>query len=38
MAKKLRHKGAGVTLANKIYKLAQNTIPHALIINTHNYI
>lgn len=27
MAKKLGHKGAGVTLANKIYTLAQNTIP-----------
>ena len=27
MAKKLGHKGAGITLANKIYTLAQNTIP-----------
>ena len=27
MAKKLGHKGAGITLANKIYALAQNTIP-----------
>lgn len=27
IAKKLGHKGAGVTLANKIYTLAQNTIP-----------
>lgn len=27
MAKKLGHKGAGKTLANKIYTLAQNTIP-----------
>ena len=27
MAKKLGHKGAGITLANKIYVLAQNTIP-----------
>ena len=27
IAKKLGHKGAGITLANKIYTLAQNTIP-----------
>lgn len=27
MAKKLGHKGAGITLANKIYTLAQSTIP-----------
>ena len=27
MAKKLGHKGVGITLANKIYTLAQNTIP-----------
>ena len=27
ISKKLGHKGAGVTLANKIYTLAQNTIP-----------
>lgn len=27
MAKKLGHKGAGITLANKIYTLAHNTIP-----------
>ena len=27
MAKKLGHKGAGITLANKIYTLAQNPIP-----------
>lgn len=30
MAKKLGHKGAGITLANKIYTLAQNTIPPRL--------
>ena len=27
MAKKLGHRGAGITLANKIYILAQNTVP-----------
>ena len=27
IAKKLGHKGAGITLANKIYTLSQNTIP-----------
>lgn len=37
MAKKLGHKGAGITLANKIHLLKTQSL-HALIINIHNYL
>ena len=37
LAKKLGYKGAGITLANKIYLLAQKRFLHVLIIDLHTY-